>query len=52
MWTRVVVEEPKWMDLREILAELIGFVDGLDGRWGRGGEMRERGLKEDFQSAA
>lgn len=48
----MVVEEPKRMDLREILAELIGFADGLDGRWGRGGEMRGRGLKDDFLSAA
>lgn len=48
----MVVEEPKQMDLRGILAELIGFVDGLNGRCGRGGEMRERGLKDDFLSAA
>lgn len=30
-WMRVVVEKPKWLELREVLRELTGFVDRLDG---------------------
>ena len=26
-WMRVVVEKPKWLELREVLRELTGFVD-------------------------
>lgn len=29
-WMRVVVEKPKWLELREILRELTGFVDRQD----------------------
>lgn len=29
-WMKVVVEKPKWLELREILRELTGFVDRQD----------------------
>lgn len=29
-WTGLVVEKPKWLELREVLRELTGFIDRQD----------------------
>lgn len=29
-WMGVVVEKPKWLELREVLRELTGFIDRQD----------------------